>query len=102
MSYSEIIFAGILGCFVELDESKSDERETVTGLRQPEVSIAMRWLKERDWINEGEEKKTGKGRPFKIYSLKTGFDDIIAQLEKKQKKVIDELQERIKRLKKSG
>ncbi len=83
MSYSEIIFAGILGCFVELDESKSDERETVTGFRQPEVSIAMRWLKERDWVKR-QEKKVGKGRPYKAYLLKFGFNDIIAQLENQQ------------------
>jgi predicted transcriptional regulator len=31
------------------------------GLHQPEVSIVMRVLQERDWINEREEKKPGKG-----------------------------------------
>ncbi len=67
-------------------------------LRQPEVSIATKQLKERDWINE-REKKPGKGRPYKIYSLKVGFKEIISQLEKQQRKTIDESQERIERLK---
>jgi predicted transcriptional regulator len=59
-------------------------------LRQPEVSVVMKLLRERDWINEREEKKAGKGRPNKIYSLKVRFNDIITQLEKQQKKAVDE------------
>ena len=55
-------------------------------LRQPEVSVAMKLLRERDWINEREEKKAGKGRPNKVYSLKIRLNDIITQLEKLQKK----------------
>ncbi len=58
-------------------------------LRQPEVSIAMRKLKELDCINEREEKKPGKGRLYKIYSLKVGFNDIIAQLEDTNKNSFD-------------
>jgi predicted transcriptional regulator len=38
----------------------------------------------------------------KIYSLKVGFNDIIAQLEKQQKKAVEETQERIERLKEMG
>ena len=62
----------------------------------------MKQLKELDWINEKEEKKPGKGRPYKIYSLKVGFKDIIAQLEKQQKKAVVESQEKIERLKELG
>ena len=76
--------------------------EKGTGLRQPEVSIVMRQLKEYDWINERDEKTPGKGRPHKIYSLKVGFNEIITQLETERKKAIDEAQEKIKRLKKLG
>lgn len=71
-------------------------------LRQPEVSIAMKQLKEHGWINEREEKKPGKGRPYKIYSLKVGFNDIIAQLENQQKKTVDVTKEKIERLKDLG
>ncbi len=65
--------------------AKSIDLERATRLRQPEVKIAMRQLKKRDWITEREEKKSGKGRPYKIYSLKVGFNDIITQLENQQK-----------------
>jgi predicted transcriptional regulator len=76
--------ARMLAYIQQVNEAKSIELEMGTGLRQPEVSIAAKQLEERDWINEREEKKQGKGRPFKIYSLKVGFKDIIAQLEKQQ------------------
>ena len=84
----------------KVDTATSIDLERVTGLRQPEVSIAMRQLNPLDWIDENEEKKPGKGRPNKVYSLKVGFKDIIAHLEKQQKKSIDDGMESIKRLKK--
>jgi predicted transcriptional regulator len=72
-------------------------------LRQPEVSMVIKLLKKRDWINESEEKKTeGKGRPYKLYSLKVGFNKIIAELENQQKKAVDVAQENIEQLKELG
>ena len=62
----------------------------------------MKQLKVHDWINERDEKKQGKGRPYKIYSLKVEFKDIIAQLEKQQRKAVDEAQAGIERLKEMG
>jgi predicted transcriptional regulator len=84
------------------DEAASVDLETGTGLRQPEVSIVMRQLKERDWINERDEKKPGKGRPNKIYSLKVGFNEIITQLENQHKKMVEEERVMIERLKELG
>ncbi len=82
-----------------MNSATSVDLERVARLRQPEVSIAMRQLRERDWITEREEKTPGKGRPYKIYSLKVGFGDIIAQLEKQQRKAVDEAQAKIEHLK---
>jgi predicted transcriptional regulator len=84
------------------NSAKSIDFERATRLRQPEVSIAMRQLKERDWISEGEEKRTGKGRPYKIYSLKVSFNDIIGQLESQQRKVVDNTWAKKERLKELG
>ena len=84
------------------NSATSIELERSAKLRQPEVSIVMKQLKERDWINEREEKNPGKGRPFKIYSLKVGFNDIVAQLERQQRKTVDEIQAKIERLKEWG
>jgi predicted transcriptional regulator len=85
-----------------MNTATSLDLERSARLRQPEVSIAMRELKERDWVDEREEKKPGKGRPFKIYTLKVGFAEIVAQLEKEQKKVVEDTQKKIKRLKELG
>ncbi len=93
--------ARILSYLQTGDEVTSVDLEKVTGLRQPEVSVAMRELKEHGWINEREGKKPGKGRPYKIYSLKVSFDEIIARIEKQQRKAADEARLRIERLRKS-
>jgi predicted transcriptional regulator len=84
------------------NSATSIELERSARLRQPEVSIVIRQLKELDWIDESEKKKPGKGRPYKIYSLKVGFNDIINQLEKQQRKAVDEVHEKIERLKELG
>jgi predicted transcriptional regulator len=66
-------FARVLAYLQQVNEVTSSELELGTELRQPEVSIATKQLKEHDWINEREEKKPGKGRPYKIYTLKSGL-----------------------------
>ena len=93
--------AKTLSYLKDLKEATSTELERVTGLRQPEVSIVMRNLKELDWISEREEKKPGKGRPFKIYSLKLSFKEIVAYFEKQKMREFNEIQSNIKRLKDS-
>ena len=90
--------ARTLSYLQNVDKATSVELEKGARLHQPEVSIAMKQLKERNWVNEWEEKKPGKGRPFRIYSLKVGFNEIIAHLEKQQKKALDETQSKIERL----
>jgi predicted transcriptional regulator len=76
---------------------------SIANLRQPEASIAIKKLKEQDWITEREEKKKkGKGRPTKIYSLKVGFNEIITQLEEHKNKSIDEARANVDRLKELG
>jgi predicted transcriptional regulator len=94
--------ARTLSYLQNVDEATSVELERVVRLHQPEVSIAMKQLKERDWINEREKKKTGKGRPYKIYSLKVSFNDIISQLEKQQMKAVNDAQAKIEKLKEMG
>lgn len=75
-----------LTCLQNMTDATSDDLVKAARLRQPEVSIIMKQLKERNWINEREKKRSGKGRPNKVYSLKIGFNDIITQLEEQQKK----------------
>ena len=52
-----------------------------TDLRQPEVSIAMRTLRQNNWANERNIKAEGKGRPTKIYTLSVPVEEIIKHYE---------------------
>lgn len=83
-----------------VDEVTSREIEMASDLRQPEVSTAMRELKDLDWVIIREEKKPGKGRPFKIYRLDTNIHSIIKQLEKEKVKETNRMMDNIQRLKK--
>ncbi|WP_292487118.1 transcriptional regulator protein [Methanohalobium sp.] len=63
--------------------ASSQEIEMCTGLRQPEVSVAMRTMSDNSWINIYNKKTAGKGRPTKIYELTTPVEDIIKHYEQK-------------------
>jgi predicted transcriptional regulator len=70
-----------------------------TDLRQPEVSIAMRTLRQNSWVTECEVKGNGKGRPLKIYSLLTSIDEIIRYYEEEKGREASQAMEAIQRLK---
>lgn len=71
-----------LACLSKGEEISSQCIEMVSGLRQPEVSIAMRYLRENDWVDMREEKKNqGKGRPVKLYKLTVRMETIISSIE---------------------
>jgi predicted transcriptional regulator len=48
-----------------------------TGMRRPEVSIAMQILRERGWITERNVKQKNKGRPMTFYALRSTIAEII-------------------------
>jgi predicted transcriptional regulator len=69
-------------CLKDCTELRSLHIELVSGLRQPEVSVAMRPLRDRGWVDERSEKKNkGKGRPVKYYQLTVPFPQIVQALE---------------------
>lgn len=73
-----------LTCLVKGKVITSQKIEMLTRLRQPEVSIAMRYLLKNNWIEVNEEKKSkGKGRPTKLYSLIVPINQIINVIEEK-------------------
>ena len=80
-----------------VDEVTSREIERGSDLRQPEVSNAMRELKNMNWVIIREQKKPGKGRPFKIYRLDEKINSIIKQLEQRKtlesKRMMDNIQQ---------
>lgn len=71
-----------LACLSCGEEITSREIEKNSNLRQPEVSIAMRYLKDNNWVDIREEKKNqGKGRPVKLYRLVTPLEQIVHNIE---------------------
>lgn len=76
----------VLVYLANTEEATSRDIERGTDLRQPEVSIAMRYLKECDWIDTRESKSESKGRPVKIYTLSRSITEIMDTIEKEKKK----------------
>ena len=75
--------ATIVAYLMNVDEKSSHEIEISTGLRQPEVSLAIRLMRNNSWVSVRSEKKPGKGRPMNIYSLITPIDEIRSYYENK-------------------
>jgi predicted transcriptional regulator len=82
-----------------VEEASSREIEMGSDLRQPEVSIAMRTLRDNQWIEEKEIKREGKGRPMKVYSLRANIDGIIRHFEEEKLHESAQAMESIQRLK---
>ncbi len=91
--------ASVIIYLIEANEGSSRNIEMATGLSQPEVSIATRTLREMGWITERDVKGNGKGRPLKIYSLRTGIDDIIGYYKEQKNQEAAMTMEAIQRLK---
>jgi predicted transcriptional regulator len=91
--------ATLITFLANVDEASSREIEMGSDLRQPEVSIAMRSLRENNWIEEREIKREGKGRPMKVYSLRASIDEIIKFYEQQKLNESAQAMESIQRLK---
>ena len=57
-------------------EASSREIEIGTGLRQPEISLALGFMQDCQWIKTHMIKANKKGRPLKVYSLSVKMDKI--------------------------
>jgi predicted transcriptional regulator len=73
--------ATMMAYLMNFDEASSREIEMGTGLRQSEVSLAMRLMSNQSWVSVSSKKKPGKGRPVNIYSLVAPIDEIISYYE---------------------
>ena len=84
---------------MNVNEASAQEIEISTGLRQPEVSLAMRLMSKQSWVSVRSEKQTGKGRPINIYSLVAPVDEILSYYENKIDKESQAIISIIKKLK---
>ncbi|MGC8581050.1 MAG: ArsR family transcriptional regulator [Thermoplasmata archaeon] len=81
-------------------ETTSVEVEGSTGLRQPEVSIAMQELRNRGWVSKRDIKKEGKGRPVHYYKLTKPLESILEEIIKSEEQKIENIRQNIDNLKK--
>jgi predicted transcriptional regulator len=90
--------ATVLVFFVNIPETTSREIERGTGLRQPEVSIAIKHMAEQGWIKIQAIPSERQGRPVKKYSLGIPVKEIVAALETSKKSEINNRLARIRKL----
>lgn len=74
--------AMVLAFLANIPEASSREIERGTDMRQPDVSIAIRYLLGQGWIKGREIPSSQKGRPMRSYSLAVPVKKIITRLEK--------------------
>jgi predicted transcriptional regulator len=75
--------ATTIAYLMKVNEASVQEIELSTGLRQPEISLAMKLMCNQSWASMRLEINTGKGRPTNIYSLAIPVAEIISYYEDK-------------------
>jgi predicted transcriptional regulator len=91
--------ATLITYLANTSEAATREIEIATRLRQPEVSIAMRTLRQNKWIDERDVKAAGKGRPTKVYKLSIPIQEIIRHYEEEKNSEAAKTMQAIQRLK---
>jgi predicted transcriptional regulator len=77
--------AKLLVFLANVSPASSRAIERRTDMRQPEVSIAMKYLLDRSWVNVRGGPSDHKGRPIKIYELTVPFKEIMNSIEEEKK-----------------
>ncbi|HEC86860.1 MAG: ArsR family transcriptional regulator [Thermoplasmata archaeon] len=80
-------------------ECYSVDIEQGTDLKQPQVSIAMRELLKRKWVDEEINRAKTKGRPRHLYRIKTDLYDIMKDLEERKLREIENIKRDLSELK---
>ncbi len=76
--------AALIVYLASSEEASSKDIESGADLSQAGVSIAVRTLREKGWIEERKIKGGKKGRLTKVYKLKVDVDEIIEHFERKK------------------
>ena len=81
--------AQLLVFLANKSKATSLEIEHGTDLRQPEVSVAIKFLTSKGWITSRDVASEKKGRPKKNYTLAVPLRQIIASIEKAKKSDVE-------------
>lgn len=90
--------AKILVYLAQTDEQNSQMIEQGTALRQPEISIAIRDLRLKKWVEKRDEirgKGKGSGRPIHFYRLAKSMSEIIGEFREEKLKEIETMKQNL-------
>jgi predicted transcriptional regulator len=82
------------------NEATSREIEAGTNMRQPEVSIGMRALRQYNWIEQRNINAEGRGHPTIVYKLNVPIEKIIQHYEEEKNRESAQARESIQKLRK--
>jgi predicted transcriptional regulator len=91
--------ASLITYLANTQEATSRDIEVGTNLRQPEVSIGMRALRQNNWVEQRNIKADGKGRPMIVYKLNVPIEKIIQHYEEEKTNEAAQAMMSIQRLK---
>jgi len=83
----------------ELDNPDTKQIMQFTGIMQPQISVAVRKLRELDYINVETDQTENRGRPISYFSLKKSMSEIINDMEMIVQERINTEKQNIERLK---
>jgi predicted transcriptional regulator len=90
--------AKVLVFIANTPEATSLAIERGTDLRQPEISLAMKYLIGQGWITSHEGSSENRGRPMKVYALAKPITMIMDSIKTEKKKEADNRLALIKKL----
>lgn len=67
-------------------------------IRQPEVSVALKKLEEKGWVEKRNIKRGTRGRPMSSYKLSLSPEKIMDSIEEKKEDEINKTKENIEKL----
>ena len=91
--------AKVITFLAHVEEGKSTDIERGCRLRQPEVSVATKSLRELGWVMTEERKRGGKGRPVHYYRLQLPLPKILETIEREKRREIETELAKIEKLK---
>ncbi len=91
--------ATLITYLANTNEATAREIEIATRLRQPEVSMGMRTMRQNNWVEERDLKAEGKGRRMKVYKLSVPIEKIIQHYEVEKNSEATRTMQAIQRLK---
>ena len=90
--------ARVLVYLANIREATSREIERGADMRQPEVSVGVRFLEKQGWVKHRQIPSRGHGRPLNIFSLAVPIKEIITAIDQQKTEETSRRLEMVKRM----